>query len=100
MNNSLFRNSIVLLFSLFSLFAIFPSLGSNSTFHSTVYLFSPLNNTWTNEDNNTLQFIYNHTGALTGIVNCTLFIDGIAVNDSYDVPANVNIVVYSNQSIQ
>jgi hypothetical protein len=80
--------------------SFFPALQNNSSTPHTVYLVSPLNNTWTNEDNNTLQFIYNHTGALTGIVNCTLFIDGIAVNDSYDVLANVNIVAYSNQSIQ
>jgi len=49
-------------------------------------------------NNNSLQFVYNHTGSLTGIVNCTLYLDGNPVNYSMDVPANTSQSVYSNQS--
>ena len=64
----------------------------------TVYLISPENNTTTNLNNNSLQFVYNHTGSLTGIVNCTLYLDGNPVNYSTNVPASTNQSVYSNQS--
>ncbi|RLI85202.1 MAG: hypothetical protein DRO76_05820, partial [Candidatus Altiarchaeales archaeon] len=64
----------------------------------TVNLISPENNTITNLNNNSLQFVYNHTGTLTGIVNCTLYLDGNPVNYSTDVPANTSWTVYSNQS--
>ena len=64
----------------------------------TVNLISPENNTITNLNNNSLQFVYNHTGSLTGIVNCTLYLDGNPVNYSTDVPANTSQSVYSNQS--
>jgi len=70
---------------------------SNPTGH-TVYLISPENNTVTNQNNNSLQFIYNHTGTLIGTVNCTLYLDGNPVDYSTDVPANTNRTVYSNQS--
>jgi len=64
----------------------------------TVNLISPKNNTTTNLNNNSLQFVYNHTGSLTGVVNCTLYLDGNPVNYSTDVPANTSQSVYSNQS--
>jgi len=64
----------------------------------TVNLISPENNTITNLNNNSLQFIYNHTGSLTGVVNCILYLDGNSVNYSMDVAANTNQSVYSNQS--
>jgi len=64
----------------------------------TVNLISPENNTATNLNNNSLQFTYNHTGALTETVNCTLYIDRNPVNYSIDVPANTSQSVYSNQS--
>jgi len=64
----------------------------------TVNLISPENSAITNLNNNSLQFIYNHTGSLTGIVNCTLYIDGNPVNYSTDVPANTSQIVYSNLS--
>ena len=64
----------------------------------TVNLISPENNIITNLNNNSLQFIYNHTGTLTGIVNCILYLDGNPVNYSIDVPANTSQSVYSNQS--
>ena len=71
---------------------------SQQPIHHTVYLMSPGNDTWTNKNKGTLTVIYNHTGFLTGVVNCTLYIDNIAVNFSSDVPANQPISVYSNQS--
>jgi len=64
----------------------------------TVNLISPANNSYTNLNNKLLQFVYNHTGTLTGIVNCTLYIDGNPVNYSINVPANTSWTVYSNQS--
>jgi len=70
---------------------------SNPTGH-TVYLISPENNTITNQNNNSLQFVYNHMGSLTGVVNCTLYLDGNPVDYSTDVPANTTHTVYSNQS--
>jgi len=55
-------------------------------------------NTTTNLNNNSLQFVYNHTGTLTGTVNCTLYLDGNPVDYSTDVPANEDKAVYSNRS--
>jgi len=65
---------------------------------SSVNLILPENNTITNLNNDSLQFVYNHTGSLAGIVNCTLYIDENPVNYSTDVPANTSQSVYSNQS--
>ena len=88
---------LLLIFFLFQAFA--PNqLKANSVQH-TIYLISPANDSYTNQNNNTLQFIYNHTGYLTGMVNCTLYLDGIPVNYSVNVPPNQNIAVYSNQTI-
>ncbi len=67
--------------------------------HHTVYLVSPANNSYTSHSNNTLAFIYNHTGTLAGIVNCTLYLDGAAVNYTENVTANQNINVKSNTTI-
>ncbi len=67
--------------------------------HHTVYLVSPANNSYTSQNNDTLQFVYNHTGTLTGTVNCTLLLDGAAVNYTAAVSANTNTAVYSNQTI-
>ena len=38
--------------------------------HHTVYLESPLNESGTGLGYDSLQFVYNHTGELTGVVNC------------------------------
>ena len=67
--------------------------------NATIFLFSPENNSYTNLNNNSLQFVYNHTGTLTGIVNCTLYLDGNPVNYSTGVPANTsfNIYIHSTQ---
>ncbi|MCK5233814.1 MAG: hypothetical protein KAJ91_03265, partial [Candidatus Aenigmarchaeota archaeon] len=67
--------------------------------HHTVWLVSPSNDSYTNQDNNTLSFTYNHTGSLGGVVNCTLFMDGTAVNYAIAVAADTNTGVYSNTSI-
>jgi len=75
------------------LFLVLPSVAS-----AAVYLISPPNGTYTNQNNDTLQFVFNHTGSLTGIVNCTLYIDSIAVNYTENVPANEDVVLYSNKS--
>jgi len=85
----------LLLVPLFSALILFPSSES----HDTVYLESPENQTYTNLDNNSLQFIYNHTGNLTGVVNCTLYIDGTPVNYQTNVSANQSTTVYSNSTI-
>ena len=77
---------------------LFVYIGETSPVHHTIYLVSPKNGSYTNQNNDTLQFVYNHTGSLTGIVNCTLYLDGNPVNYSTDVPANTNWIVYSNQS--
>ena len=66
--------------------------------NATIYLVSPENNSHTNLNNNSLQFVYNHTGSLTGVVNCTLYLDGNPVDYSTDVPANEDKAVYSNRS--
>jgi len=65
----------------------------------TVYLVSPANESWTNHNNDTLEFVYNHTGTLSGAVNCTLYLDNVAVNYKPNVTANTNIAVYSNTAI-
>ncbi len=67
--------------------------------HSTVYLVSPLNDSYTNQNNSTLAFTYNHTGALTGTVNCTLYVEGDAVNYTASVAADTNTLAYSNTTI-
>ena len=80
---------------------LYTSYGYHPTWLSsshTVYLVSPENNSFTNLNNNSLAFVYNHTGSLTGIVNCTLFVDGRAVNYKTNVSANTTITVYSNES--
>ncbi|MCK5698956.1 MAG: hypothetical protein KAH93_03845, partial [Candidatus Aenigmarchaeota archaeon] len=66
--------------------------------HHTVYLESPLNESNTNNDNNSLQFVYNHTGTLTGTVNCTLYLDGVPVNYTTNISATTSTPVYSNIS--
>jgi len=63
-----------------------------------VHLISPENNTIINQNNNSLQFVYNHTGSLTGVVNCTLYLDGNPVDYSTNVSANTTQTVYSNLS--
>jgi len=71
--------------------------GSMAAGH-TVYLMSPENNSYTNLNNKSLHFIYNHTGTLAGTVNCTLYLDGNPVNYSTNITANTSWTVYSNQS--
>jgi len=86
------------LLSLISLVIICFLLFVGTVSGSSVNLISPENSTVTNLNNNSLQFVYNHTGSLAGIVNCTLYINGNPVDYSTDVPANTNQSVYSNQS--
>ncbi|MCK4491228.1 MAG: hypothetical protein KAU03_01290, partial [Candidatus Altiarchaeales archaeon] len=64
----------------------------------TVYLSSPPNGSFTNMDCGSLQFIYNHTGSLSGVVNCSLYMDDQAVNYTTNVSENTPISVYSNTS--
>ncbi|MEA3343387.1 MAG: LamG-like jellyroll fold domain-containing protein [archaeon] len=66
--------------------------------HHTVYLEAPENESNTNSDNSSLQFIYNHTGDLTGTVNCTLYLDGIHVNYTASVAPDISTTAYSNSS--
>ncbi|MBU4300117.1 hypothetical protein L6303_03810, partial [archaeon] len=82
---------------LFSLFGI--GAMADAPIHHTVYLVSPLNNSYTNQNNDTLQFVYNHTGSLTGVVNCTLLLDDVEVNYTAAVAADTNTAVLSNQTI-
>ncbi|MCK5177392.1 MAG: hypothetical protein KAQ92_06705, partial [Candidatus Aenigmarchaeota archaeon] len=72
---------------------------SECTQYHTVYLSLPENNSYTVQNNNTLAFNFNHSGALTGIVNCTLLIDAVAVNYTTNISSNTNTIRYSNQSI-
>ncbi|RLI92227.1 MAG: hypothetical protein DRO89_02460, partial [Candidatus Altiarchaeales archaeon] len=90
-------NCMLLIFILF----LPPQLSQVSprqTEHQTVNLISPEDNITTNLDNNSLQFVYNHTGTLTGTVNCTLYLDDNPVDYSTEVPANEDKAVYSNRS--
>ncbi|NOQ55212.1 MAG: hypothetical protein GQ477_00215, partial [Nanohaloarchaea archaeon] len=107
------NKKLFLIFSLILLF-ILPALSSAISFsdlfsflgitseepeHHTVYLVSPGNNSYTNNNNDTLAFNFNHTGFLTGVVNCILYLDGTAVKYTTDVTADQNTAVYSNVSI-
>ncbi|MFH1431619.1 MAG: LamG-like jellyroll fold domain-containing protein [archaeon] len=67
--------------------------------HHTVWLVSPVNDSYTNQNNDSILFTFNHTGYLLGVVNCTLFLDGSSVNYTTGVPADTNTGVYSNVSI-
>ncbi len=87
-----FSSSDLFSFSFFGVSSIEPA-------HHTVYLVAPANNSYTSQNNNSLQFVYNHTGTLSGVVNCTLRLDGSAVNYTESVAADTNTAVYSNQTI-
>ncbi len=85
---------------LFSFFGISAQeSGQDDSAHHTVWLASPANNSYTSQNNSTLQFVYNHTGSLSGTVNCTLFIDGAAVNYTAGVAPDTNTAAYSNSTI-
>jgi len=86
-----------LFFPLLILLAFF--LSSPDPKGASVYLVSPPNDTYTNENNDTLKFIYNRTSSLSGVINCTLYLDGVPVNYTTSVPPNQEILVYSNTSI-
>lgn len=43
--------------------------------------------------------MYNHTGSLAGVVNCTLLLDDAAVNYTTSVAADTNTAALSNQTI-
>jgi len=64
-----------------------------------VNLVSPENASATNADNDTIQFIYNQTGTLSGTVSCTLFIDGVESGSNISVNANENTTQYANHSL-
>ncbi|MFH1433098.1 MAG: hypothetical protein ABIG84_07835 [archaeon] len=83
----------------FSFFGVSSSVSEDNPAHHTVYLVTPLNNSYTSQTNDTLQFVYNHTGSLAGVVNCTLLIDDVAVNYTENVAADTNTAVLSNQTI-
>ncbi len=92
--------SLASAFSFYDIFAMF-GIGAigDAPIHHTVYLVSPMNNSYTSQTNDSLQFVYNHTGSLSGVVNCTLLLDDIAVNYTEGVAADTNTAVYSNQTI-
>jgi len=66
---------------------------------STVYLMFPRNNQPLGGTNNTIPFIFNHTGFLIGNVNCTLHINSTPVAYVELVPPNQPIKVFSNISL-
>ena len=64
-----------------------------------VNLVSPENASATNAYNDTIQFIYNQTGTLSGTVSCTLFIDGVESGSNISVNANETTTQYANHSL-
>ena len=92
------KKNLILLLTYSTLILIITQITAYSQ-HHTVYLASPQDNIYTNQDNDTLKFIYSHTGYLTGTVNCTLYIDGTAVNHTENIAADTDTQVYSNQTI-
>ena len=47
-----------------------------------------------------IEFIFNHTGALKGDVNCNLFIDDNASGYISSVSPNVNTLIHANSSLE
>jgi len=65
---------------------------------SAVILELPTNSSWTNGDNNTIEFIFNYNGE-NATASCELFIGGVGfgVNDS--VLNNTNTTLFANDTI-
>ena len=80
----------------FSLILFTLQTQSGLTGSHTVYLSSPANSSYTNLDNDSLQFIYNHTGFLGGSVTCRLYLDNSERGYELNVSANLTTVVYAN----
>lgn len=57
----------------------------------------------TNGTNNTIAFVFNHSGVLQGAVNCTLILNGTASGTNYSFGGNnsnnTNLVIYSNRTL-
>ncbi|VVB73460.1 Uncharacterised protein [uncultured archaeon] len=65
----------------------------------TVNLISPLNDTWTHDTNDTLQFRFSYSDIDSPDVSCLLYIDGAAVQSNSSVLRDTETVMLANSSI-
>ena len=92
------KGTTLLKLSLMSIFIVIAvaSFSFADVSHHTTYGTSPANDTYTTKTNDTLIFVYNHTGVFADKPTCQLFLDNTVVDTKMDVDAHAIMNVTSN----